>query len=464
MIQLKGNVDPQVVLAAVNNFFGSAAAAEGEPELRVDADPLTGRIFIRGPETLIAEVKLLIEKLEGPSEQGSGSTMRFIPFGGGNPSEAVDMVQRLWTESNKIQFVTPSESSTPSLFNLREIHPSQQLPPLEQLEPQADPNLPAPPPAARPAPAPGPSTSLEKQPSTVPAAHPEDKFTRHVRAAGGVPVQFVSFHPDEQQDGELEEEQQGAPAAATPTQDTPVPAAKPAPAAPQAANPGADIRVEVTPNGILIASEDTVALDKFETMLRQVLGPVSGGPSTKGFTVYFLKYCRAEVAQQLISNILGGTTSDAGGGSLIGDMASNLMGGGGGILGALLGGSSGGSGAAVTTVQGTGTVSLVADARLNCLIVQGMPVDVQLIEQLLKVIDREDSITDIETAGTPHIIPIQFMPAENVANVVREAYADRMQQSNQRGGGGQPNPADLIRACAAVGVAVAPRCAAKLPR
>ena len=210
---------------------------------------------------------------------------------------------------------------------------------------------------------------------------------------------------------------------------------------------GSDIRIEFTPNGVLISSEDTQALDQFEEILRTVMGPATS-PSGKKFTVYFLKHCKAEVARQLISDILGGTSSGgSGGGSLVGDVASNLMGGGGGILGALLGGGGGGDGGVVTTVQATGPVSIVADTRLNCLVVQALPVDVKLLEQLLKVIDREGSITDVETAGKPHILPIRYLEAEQVAGIVREAFSNRMASaSGGQAGGGQPNPVELIRA------------------
>ena len=77
-------------------------------------------------------------------------------------------------------------------------------------------------------------------------------------------------------------------------------------------------------------------------------------------------------------------------------------------------------------MQATGPVSIVADSRLNCLVVQALPVDVQLIEQLLKVIDREGSITDIQTAGKPHIIPVIYVSASEVASIVRETYATRI--------------------------------------
>ena len=86
---------------------------------------------------------------------------------------------------------------------------------------------------------------------------------------------------------------------------------------------GADIRIEYTPGGIIIASEDTEALDKFESLLRQV-APGRTPLGTKNFTVYFLKYCKADVARQLISDILGGASSDIGGGSLVGDELSRV--------------------------------------------------------------------------------------------------------------------------------------------
>ena len=140
---------------------------------------------------------------------------------------------------------------------------------------------------------------------------------------------------------------------------------------------------------------------------------------------------------------MGGSSSSSGS-SLIGDVASNLMGGGGGILGALIGGG-GGGGQDVTTVQATGPVSIVADPRLNCLVVQAVPADLQLMEQLLKVIDREASITEVQTAGKPHIIPVVYMQAEEVANVVRETYATRI-ASNASQAQRQPSPADFIRA------------------
>jgi hypothetical protein len=240
------------------------------------------------------------------------------------------------------------------------------------------------------------------------------------KSYSGVPVHFASraaFVADGQEDG-MEDQEPGEPA---------------------------EIRIAVTPGGLLIASEDVEALDEFEELLRTVVAPSALVPQRE-ITVFYLKYAKAEVASQLIQEILGGRT-DSGdlGGSLLGDMASNLLGG--GLMGGLLGGLAGGgdSEGGTTTIQASGTVSMVPDPRLNALVIQANEEDLKLIEDLLKVIDREGSITEVQTAGVPRVIPIVYGSADEAAAIVRQVFADRISSgsgSQQR----QPSPEDLIRA------------------
>jgi hypothetical protein len=216
--------------------------------------------------------------------------------------------------------------------------------------------------------------------------------------------------------------------------------------APAAADPSADvppeIRVAITPNGLLIASDDKDALDKFEELLRMAAGPSAMAPQRQ-ITVFYLKYATAEVANTLLQEVLTGPGADSSGGSLLGDVTSNLLGG--GLLGGLLGGLAGGtSDAGTSTMQGTGLITVVPDPRLNALIIEANDVDLQFVEQLLRVIDRESSITDIETAGLPRLIPVIHNSAEEIAGVVRQVYADRIASSG--GQQRQPSPEDLIRA------------------
>ncbi len=385
VIQLR-RIDPQLAVLTIANFFGGDEEGSDGPKL--DADPTTMKLYVYATRDQIDQIKDLIDKLEGPAEGSSiGSNLRFLPMTGDGAKTAVETAERLWSGQNQIRFTTPSDTG-PGLLDLREVNPGKGAAPATD-------------PAARPAAEPA-------RRDAAPVNRPDPNITRHQPSR--VPARFASQSADE----------------------------------PPKGIPGSDIRVEITPGGILIASDDIEALDKFEELLRTVAGPQQM-PNSKSYTVFFLKYAKAPVAQQLIQDILGGSSSGgAGGGGLLGDVASNLLGGGGGLLGALMGGGGGGDGA-VTTIQATGPISMVSDPRLNCLVVQALPADLELVEELLKVVDREGSITDVQTAGKPRIIPVIYMQAEDVASVVRETYSNRI-ATQQSGHQQQPNPADLIRA------------------
>ena len=60
---------------------------------------------------------------------------------------------------------------------------------------------------------------------------------------------------------------------------------------------GNDIVVELTPDGI-IASDDTDALDRFESLLRQLIPP--GTTLTDRQITVFTKYVKSDVAKSLI--------------------------------------------------------------------------------------------------------------------------------------------------------------------
>jgi len=82
---------------------------------------------------------------------------------------------------------------------------------------------------------------------------------------------------------------------------------------------------------------------------------------------------------------------------------------------------------------------------LNALFIQANPTDLEMLEQILKVIDQAQSPEDVSVINKPRLIPVQYTTAEEVAAVVKQVYADRMSPA----GGGQqrqPNPEDFIRA------------------
>jgi hypothetical protein len=65
---------------------------------------------------------------------------------------------------------------------------------------------------------------------------------------------------------------------------------------------------------------------------------------------------------------------------------------------------------------------------------------------MLRVIDKESSETEIETAGVTRLIPVVYSTADEVASVVRQVFADRIGTTQGGGQGQQPSPEDLLRA------------------
>jgi type II secretory pathway component GspD/PulD (secretin) len=390
IIPLK-RTDPQLAVLAINKFFGlSSPTADPKKEASkttgpiVDGDSAGMKLWVRGTALQIEQVRDLVQKLEGHDPQpGAGGSLRTIPLTGASASAALEAVGQLWNRKNKVRLVTPS-ALAPSI-KIRVVTPPDQNGP-SPAEPSSPPSFQTPP----------------SGPASKSAAGPP----------AGSAIRFAS------QPLSGEEAKPATPPAA-------------APPAPAASIDGAEIRVAVTPQGIVIMSEDTHALDEFERLLRSVTGPAAG-PEQRELTVFYLRYAKADVAHKLVTEILTGREEDSGN-SLLGDRFSGAGGG-------LLGGS-------VSTFQATGSVMLVPDPRLNAIIAEANPADLAFIEQVLRVIDRESSDTEVETAGVPRLIPIVHSTAEEVAAVVRQVFSDRIATATAPGG--QPpaaTPEDLMRA------------------
>jgi type II secretory pathway component GspD/PulD (secretin) len=201
-----------------------------------------------------------------------------------------------------------------------------------------------------------------------------------------------------------------------------------------------EIVIVITPNGWIIRSKDTAALDKLEEyLLAQV-----PEPNTKEFSIFYLKYAKAENAQALVQGVLTGSNSaeSGGGGNLMGDLAMGMMGQAfGGGFGNMFGGGGGGSTDIVTT---NGTVLITADPRLNALYVQANARDLDTVEKLLELIDQPEGPEAVQTMPTPRFIQVLNANVEDVANTVRQVYASKIAAD----GGGQQRqftPEDFIR-------------------
>jgi type II secretory pathway component GspD/PulD (secretin) len=384
VISLK-SLDTEMALVMIANMFGTQVA-EGEPAPttgpKVTADPVTMKLFIRATESELQLIRSMIERLESENTTPQEGNIRILPYTGDRAIEAVERAERFWQGNNKIRIVTP-ETRSKSTIDQRQTNPKSE---------------PAVPPQEKPA-----ETNTRAQTMTKTASSLSPKLTQFVTAQ--LEQQIPPKAPDTAAFPELSAD---------------------------------EIKVEVTSEGIIIYSNDLQALDAFEAIVRRLTPPNSAGLDRQ-ITIFYLKYSKVDVAKSLLQQIMSGGEDDTLGlGSLVNDATTSMMGG--GLMGMLLGGGGGGGETAGSTFSASGTVSIVANQRLNALIVQANDEDLQMIDELLVVIDREGSETEIETAGKPRLIPLTYTDAKEISAVLKEVYAGRITgassggQQQQRGG------------------------------
>jgi type II secretory pathway component GspD/PulD (secretin) len=397
VISLK-RIDTQTALTTLEKFFGkpaSTSSSAGSSSATTGpiflGDSIARTIMVKGSPQELSQVRELIDKLEetGPETDLLGGTVRVLPITGKSADRVLDQLQYLWEARQK-----------KNRIQIRVPGEGQPAPLDGKREIKKD------------------STSRRQQSR----------------------LHYVGFpvNSDDQSVDNRRPEQRRPNA---------VPSNRE-----EASSPADDIIIYRGPTGLIVTCQDPKALEEFEQLFRLVADQMTAGTSEP--TVFYLKFVTAKSAEELLRSILAGDSSggsSSGGGSLIGNMIGEM---GGGLVGGLLGlgGSSGGSStSSVSGGMASGEVTITADPRLNSLLVTANPVDLDLIDQLLQIIDKEDSPLQIQTQGTPHIIPVVYSNAEDMAEVVKQAFAGVMGQSSGGGGGGsqrqqQPSPQEFIEA------------------
>ncbi|QDS92321.1 Bacterial type II/III secretion system short domain protein [Roseimaritima multifibrata] len=223
------------------------------------------------------------------------------------------------------------------------------------------------------------------------------------------------------------------------------------PAVPRLLNPTNDtsmapVHCQVTPRGLLLQSEDTNALNRIEELVLTISGPMETEASPP--IVFYLKYTKAADAIRMLAELLDG------GESAKETETSSL------VNGYVSSGFDSYLGSIVTSREGTvtmmaGSITVVADPRLNRLIAQGTTPDIELIQSYLQVIDKDNSLTSIETYGRSHVIELANTSATEVAKVIREAFPGRLRDAGQGAGAnsGGANPQDAKATAAAAAAA-----------
>lgn len=390
VIQLQ-KLDTQMAIAAIKKFFGLSDEASPDGAPVIDGDLLARQVWVKGSTTQVKQIQEFLENLEKNAASSNllGDTVISVPLSGRSARRALDQVQELWDAQNgknRIRFLRPSEDSGGFKLPQKSFAPNQSDKEAANLR--------------RP--------RIHSR-SDSPAI-PPGRFT-------SVPQERASAsdRPAVDEDSESTE--------------------------------GADILILEGAGGLIISSADKDALARFEAMLRLFADQAAYGASEP--TVVYLKNITAAAAKELLEATLSGTAGSGGGGGLLGDMAGSVLGGlGGGMFGSMLGG--GGGDLLSTDGLASGDYTITADPRLNALIIKASAADMALIEQLLEVIDQIESPLQIDTRGQVALIPVVTQEVQQVVDVIKQLYGDRIEgnsPSGGRGGGGQqPNPADIINA------------------
>lgn len=141
-----------------------------------------------------------------------------------------------------------------------------------------------------------------------------------------------------------------------------------------------------------LASDDTAALDQMSRLLDSLLSPAVAPFATTGnFSIYLLRHAGADQVQELLTELFkpGDRTSRS---------------------------------SAMDVFQ---RVKIVADTRINGLIVSGNRADRKTVEELLGVIDSDDLLDTLQQV-TPTMVQLNNTSAKNVVSVIEDVYKSQL--------------------------------------
>ena len=140
-----------------------------------------------------------------------------------------------------------------------------------------------------------------------------------------------------------------------------------------------------------IASDDTEALELFSRLVDTLMSPKVTPIATAGnYSVYILHHADAKHLQELLVDLFGSGSNRR---SSIGDAMQR--------------------------------VKIVADPRINGLVIGGNRSDRKIVEELLAVFDSKDLLDTIQEIS-PTIVQLRNASAKNVVEVLREVYRSQL--------------------------------------
>ena len=346
-----------------------------QPE--VDPDPSTGQLFVKASATQLEEIrKLLIRMGETnlvPAKKSSTGNLRVVPFKG-DTKKVLEEIQKVWPNlrPNAIRVVKPGD-----------LLPSAS----EELKPE---KKPAPPKKE-------PSASKAKEGSAKPASpakteeKTKDKTGSVRRSAWVAPVALVSTSAGAPAPAEEDAE---APADAQPAEVSSEPAPE---QAETELGPPPEVLIIAGEGSFTIASEDKEALNELESLLRTI--SARSGFASRDYSVFQIQNTSASQVAQTLQQLFRNRDSRTAGNA---NSSYSRYG------------------------YGYGTRAsvplIVADDRLNTILVKGTRADRQTIEGLLDILDTSEIAESVAAAYEPKMIAIKHTDANRVMQMIQTVY------------------------------------------
>lgn len=427
-----GRMDSYTATASIQSLF----LADGDQAPVVQPHPTGNGLIVRGTNSQVEQIKLLIAQLEpeGGTYRGTGN-VRTIPLGGRNPDEFVEALERIWNASgrNRIRTVVPSNSGT---IRARRV-PSLDRETSPPTRPATQPVQPVPlDPSGADASTTG-SGSASLRPAVRRTSNPFADAQAELadQAASELVTALVG---EEVSDSELEQLNEEPPVDLNAEfsrvfqkldrqeTDPADEAQTPDESQPQGTGgTGAPIAITVSGGNLIIVSDDTEALDRLEDTISSLSQAM---PPRTQWTVFYLQSADATTTAQILERLF--PTSSVSTTSSSSD----------GFLSALTGGlSSMGSGVMDLTglntlMTGPQTLRIIPDTRSNSLFVTGPANLVDEVEETLQILDASELPEQLR-AKAPRYIEVYHADVGDVAQIVRDVYKDELNppQQQQRG-------------------------------
>jgi type II secretory pathway component GspD/PulD (secretin) len=369
VIPLK-TVDPYFVISLLDEMLDLPDSLD-DPETidpdapKIDADPGSMRLFVRAKKADLEQIRKIVEGLDSIQALDNGNRLRVVPLKGDDAEALLDAAVKFWRGSNEV--IRYRSVGNTDAGNVERIVND----PEEQKTENSN------------------SGSTQDKPSGK-SGEPK------APSSGGDTEAML---------------ESGRRYVLTTVQ-----------------NDSSPIRMQMTPRGLMLQSEDSKALDRFEEHLRAITGPLDSIPSPP--VVFYLQYAKADDALRFLADLLDGGEAAMEGqaGSLVNGFLSSA----GSTLGSFMTTRDG-----VMTLTAGASMTVVADTRLNRLIAQGSVSEIEQVEAYLEIIDRSNSLADVKTYGQSHVIELANIKASEMAAVIREAFAGRVVASST-GQSGQP--------------------------